>query len=101
MQDGRTEAFPLNYDGRLPREHSDFRSAQGQDSRAFLKRIAAGAWRPTRHLLSKDGTNFVLTSTDMNPYFTVLFGKKGLLLLSRLEFLDSPSVSEQTTRAMP
>jgi hypothetical protein len=88
LQGGTREAFLLNYDGGLPRRRSDFRSAQGQDMRAFLRKIGAGAWRPAIHLLSTDGTNFVLTSTDVNTYFSATFGKKGLLLLSRLEFVD-------------
>jgi hypothetical protein len=87
-QAGAAEVLPLNYDGRLPRERSEFRSLKGQDTRAFLGAIAAGAWRPTRHVLSTDGTNFVLTSTDIYPYFSAVFGVRGLLLLSRLEFLD-------------
>ena len=30
LQDGPIEAFPLNYDGRLPRERSDFRAPKGR-----------------------------------------------------------------------
>jgi len=33
VQGGPTEVFPLNYDGRLPRQRTEFRSAQGQDAR--------------------------------------------------------------------
>jgi hypothetical protein len=89
LQGGPSEVLPLNYDGRLPRQRSDFRSATGQDARTFLHKIAAGAWRPTRHLMNTDGTNFVFTSTDVFPYFSAVFGVKGLLLLSRLEFVDA------------
>jgi hypothetical protein len=98
-QAGTAEALLLNYDGRLPRERSEFRSAKGQDARTFLRQIAAGAWRPTRHLLNTDGTNFVLTSTDMYPYFSAVFGMKGLLLLSRLEIVDGSALT--TTSARP
>jgi len=97
-QAGTVEAFPLNYDGRLPHQRSEFRSAKGQDAHAFLHQIAAGAWRPTLHLLNTDGTNFVLTSTDVFPYFTAVFGMKGLLLLSRLEIVDAGALTSTSSR---
>jgi hypothetical protein len=86
---GPMEAFPLNYDGILPREHSEFRGQQGHDTRDFLRRIAANPWRPTRHLMHTHGTRFVLTSTDMYPYFSTLFGLKGALLLSHMVLVDA------------
>jgi hypothetical protein len=95
---GTAEAFPLNYDGQLPRERSEFRSTKGLDTRAFLRYIAAGAWRPTRHLLNTDGTNFVLTSTEVFPYFTAVFGLKDLVLLSRLEIVDGSSLTTSVAR---
>jgi hypothetical protein len=93
IQAGNIEAIPLNYDGRLPRQRSEFRSPLGQDADTYLRGIAQGAWRPGTHLVNTDGTNFVLTSTDVYPYFSAMFGMRGLLLLSRLEFVDDSGVS--------
>jgi hypothetical protein len=98
VQGGPSEAFPLNYDGRLPRDRSTFRSPQGQDAAGFLRRIASGAWRPTTHLLNNDGTNYVLTSTETYPYFTVLFGLKNVLLLSHLQFVDGSDLRTRIDR---
>jgi hypothetical protein len=88
LQAGDTEAFGLNYDGRLPHERAEFRSATGLDTYEFLKSIAAGAWRPLFHVMPTDGNNFVFTSTDAYPYFTTLFGLEGSLLLGHVELVD-------------
>ena len=93
VQGGTVDAIPLNYDGRLPRQRSEFRSPLGQDADTYLRRIGQGAWRPSTHLVNTDGTNFLLTSTDVYPYFSVMFGLRGLLLLSRLEFVDGAGES--------
>jgi hypothetical protein len=99
LQAGGTEAFALNYDGRLPHERSEFRSASGLDTYDFLRFIAAGAWRPLFHWMPTDGTNFVFTSTDAYPYFTTLFGIQQSLLLGHIELIDGGAEAARTVSA--
>jgi hypothetical protein len=89
VQDGASEVFALNYTGYLPKKRSAFELPTFPDAFSFLSLqgfddIARGA-----KLINIKGTYYLLSSTDVFPYFAARFGTKRSIFLSET-FLISP-----------
>lgn len=88
VQDGSVDTLPLNYDGQLPHDRMSFQTLRGDDLATYLKSIPSGVTVKSFSTINVKGTNWVLGSTDINPYFSSRFGLKGAILISHLVFVD-------------
>jgi hypothetical protein len=93
IESGATEQVRLNFDTLLPRERSEFRGPKGESIFAFLENERRQPWLGAR-LINIEGTNYLLSSTDVFPAFRGIFGVERALFISELVFVDSTSVEE-------
>ncbi len=84
LQDGPTEAFNLNYTGALPRRLSEFTGPRGEDIRTFLKQQPCQDCDRAARVINIQGTNYLLSNTDIYGYLQQLFPLKRATFLSQL-----------------
>ena len=89
LQDGDLETFNLNYDGTLPRKLWPFRGPAGQDIDGYLHTQSFDAVSDGARLVPSRGTNYLLSNTQLFPYFRTRFQVQPLLLLSTMFLLDN------------
>jgi hypothetical protein len=91
VQAGNEEVFLVNYSGRLPREHAEFRGPKGQDIYTYLSAFkSTDVGRVPRPIPVKDNL-YLLSSTALYPYFTSLFRVQEAVFITELQFLDASS----------
>jgi hypothetical protein len=89
VQGGNDEVFPVNYSGRLPRTPEEFRSPNGQDVYTFLSSFKSTDVGRTPRLLPVKDNVYLLSSTELYPYFTSLFRVQEAVFITELQFLDA------------
>ena len=94
---GLKDAFMLNYDGLLPNESAEFRGPRGEDIYTYLvgqrfSDVSLGA-----RLVNSEGTNYLLSNTDLFPYFKFIFRLDKAVIISRLIVVDLTSHEQTVT----
>jgi hypothetical protein len=90
VQDGTSETVLLNYTGRLPKRQTEFEDPKGGDAFSFLARNTLADLANAR-VITIRGTNFLLSSTVLFPYFQGKFGVKRAVILSEFVVVDLTS----------
>jgi hypothetical protein len=92
---GLTDAFLLNYSGFLPERHMPFSSDQYENLQEFLlsRRFAQVTAAP--QLIGVEGYNYLLSSTDVFPYFRSEFGLGRAIFVSELLIVDTTAPEQQ------
>jgi hypothetical protein len=94
---GVTDAFKLNYDGALPPEHQEFRGPNDEDLYAFLVKQSYPDVTISPRLVPVAGYNFLLSNTDLFPYFRTEFRINKGIFLSELLIVDTTSRDQAAT----
>jgi len=94
---GLKDAFMLNYDGLLPTDRGEFRGPRGEDIYTYLvgqhfSDVTLGA-----RLINAEGTNYLLSNTDLFPYFKFIFRLDKAVILSQLLVVDMTSREQTVT----
>jgi hypothetical protein len=88
IPNGLNDAFPLNYDGLLPRERPEFHVQNFDDIYSFLtaqqyQDVTLGA-----RLINVEGYNYLLSNTELWSYFRELFRVNKAHFMSELILVD-------------
>lgn len=92
---GLNDAFMLNYTGFIPNQRLPFSSEDGENLQDFLvsRRFAQVTLSP--ELIGVEGYNFLLSNTDLFPYFRVAFGINKAIFVSELLIVDTTAPEQQ------
>ncbi len=88
VQAGLVEAFPVNYDSRLPRTRAPFLGPNRLEMFAFLEKVSLADVSRGARLLSNKRYNYLLSNTELFSYFTNEFGLKRAVFISQVQFVD-------------
>ena len=94
---GVTDAFKINYDGTLPLEHQEFRSPNDEDLYAFLVKQSFPDVTVSPGFVPVAGYNFLLSNTELFPYFRSEFRINKGIFLSELILVDMTARSQAAT----
>jgi hypothetical protein len=94
---GLADAFLINYTGFVPEKRMPFSSDQYENLQEFLtsRRFAEVTQSP--ELIGVDGYNYLLSNTDLFPYFRSEFGIGKAIFVSELLIVDTTSPEQQKT----
>lgn len=94
---GLTDAFLINYTGLLPARRLPFSSEQYENLQEFLlsRRFAQVTLSP--ELIGVEGYNYLLSNTDLFPYFRSEFGIGKAIFVSELLIVDTTAPEQQRT----
>jgi hypothetical protein len=94
---GLTDAFLINYTGILPERRLPFSSEDGENLQEFLlsRRYAQVTQSP--ELIGVEGYNYLLSNTDLFPFFRTEFGIGKAIFVSELLVVDTTAPAQQRT----
>jgi hypothetical protein len=93
VQAGDAESLRLNYDGRLPKRYSRFTGPRREDVYTFLSEQSYAGLTSAR-LVGVKGTNYLLSSTGLFPYFRSEFATGQAVIISEFVFIDLTSPAQ-------
>jgi hypothetical protein len=94
---GLNDAFLINYTGLIPERRLPFSSEDGENFREFLgsRRYAQVTQSP--QLIGVEGYNYLLSNTDLFPFFRTEFGIGKAIFVSELLVVDTTAPEQQRT----
>jgi hypothetical protein len=95
IPNGLADAFLVNYSGFLPERRLPFRSDKEENLQEFLlsQRFAEVTLSP--QLIGVEGYNYLLSNTDVFPYFRGEFGLGRAIFVSELLVVDATATEQQ------
>jgi len=94
---GTTDAFSLNYSGLLPEQRTAFSSSENESLQEFLASRRFAEVTASPELIGVDGYNYLLSNTEVFPYFSSIFGIRRAIFVSELLIVDATAQEQQRT----
>jgi hypothetical protein len=94
---GLTDAFLINYSGILPEKRLPFSSEDGENLREFLGAQRYAQVTQSPQLIGVEGYNYLLSNTDLFPFFRTEFGIGKAIFVSELMVVDTTAPEQQRT----
>jgi hypothetical protein len=94
---GLTEAFRLNFDGLLPPERFEFRGPHDQDIYTFLTQQNFAEVTQAPRIIGVGGYNYLLSNTELYPYFRSEFRLPKAVFMSELVLVDMTGREQAAT----
>lgn len=92
---GNTNAFPMNYTGRLPLRRAEFRGPDDEDLQSFLLSLKYETISDAPQLIDVDGYSYLLSNSDAFPLFKNEMGLNRALFVSELLIVDATSRADR------
>lgn len=95
VPNGLNDAFALNYTGLLPERRLPFSSEDGETLQEFLLTRRYAEVTASAELISVEGYSYLLSNTDLFPYFRSEFGIGKAIFVSELLIVDTTATEQQ------